>query len=125
WGSAGNKGMEALKAQAIAARSYLFEKTKGNMAVEINDTTTYQVFKGFIWDKISPAYAINYQYTNQAVDATAGQIMTYKLSSGKDGYVAGFFSSSNGGQTELPQQYWASRLPYITESKEDTFDKTN
>lgn len=125
WGSAGNGGMEALKAQAIAARSYLFGKTKGNIAVEINDTTSYQVFKGFIWDQLSPEYAINYQYTNQAVDQTAGQIMTYKLSTGKDGIVAGFFSSSNGGQTELPQQYWSSNLPYIAKSKPDPFDKTN
>lgn len=123
WGSSG--GMEALKAQAIAARSYVFAKAGGKFTVEIDDTTKYQVFKGFIWDPISPKYLSSYQNTNRAVDETAGKVMTYKKTNGTDGFVSSYFSSSNGGRTELPQQYWSGSIPYIVNSKVDTFDTNN
>ena len=48
--------------------------------------------------------------------------MTYTKSNGTKGFVEGLYSSSNGGQTELPQQYWSNSLPYIKSSKVDTFD---
>ncbi|MGI2327694.1 SpoIID/LytB domain-containing protein [Planococcus sp. YIM B11945] len=124
WGSPTSKGMEALKAQAIAARSYVFSKMN-QTSLEIDDTTTYQVYSGFIWDKLSPSYNANYQYSNQAVDETKGQILTYQKTATTKGFVTAYFSSSNGGQTELPEQYWTGKLPYLTESKEDAFDKTS
>lgn len=124
WGSPTNKGMEALKAQAIAARSYVFSKMSQS-TLEIDDTTTYQVFGGFIWDQLSPKYKYEYQYSNQAVKETEGQILTYVKSNGQKGLVTAFFSSSNGGQTELAEQYWSSPLPYVTMSQKDPFDEKN
>ncbi|WP_422123973.1 SpoIID/LytB domain-containing protein [Planococcus sp. X10-3] len=120
WGNQG--GMEALKAQAIAARSYVFAKAGGKFTVEIDDSTNFQVFKGFIWDKISPKYLSAYENTNRAVDETAGQVMTFKKPDGKDGFVRSYFSASNGGQTELPQQYWSGKVPYLTKSQKDDYD---
>ena len=124
WGSPTSGGMEALKAQAIAARSYVFSKMSQS-TLEIDDTTTYQVYNGFIWDPISPKYNSDYQYSNRAVMETQGQILTYLKADGKKGFVTAYFSSSNGGQTELAQQYWTSALPFIKESKVDEFDTAN
>gem|GEM_PF-2571878 len=122
WGA--NGGMESLKAQAITARSYIFSKMNQS-SLEIDDTTKFQVYKGFIWDPASPLYMNAYKYTNQAVDETKGQILTYKKSDGQTGFVTAFFSSSNGGQTELPEQYWSGKLPYLSKSQPDPFDTNN
>ena len=120
WGASG--GMEALKTQAVSARSYVFFKLNGSLATVIDDTTKFQVYAGFIWDPISPSWNSYYKYSTQAVDETKGEIMTYTKSNGTKGFVEGLYSSSNGGQTELPQQYWSNSLPYIKSSKVDTFD---
>lgn len=124
WGSPASGGMEALKAQAIAARSYVFSKMSQS-TLEIDDTTTYQVYGGFIWDQLSPKYQYNYQYSNQAVKETEGQILTYVKSNGQKGFVTAYFSSSNGGQTELAEQYWSNPLPYVKTSQKDSFDDKN
>ncbi|MGM0896945.1 MAG: cell wall-binding repeat-containing protein [Bacillota bacterium] len=122
WGA--NGGMESLKAQAITARSYIFAKMNQS-SLEIDDTTTFQVFKGFIWDPLSPRYQSAYQYTNRAVDETQGQILTYRKADGQKGFVTAYFSASNGGQTELPEQFWTSKLPYLSLSQKDEFDTGN
>lgn len=119
WGASG--GMESLKAQAITARSYIFSKMSQS-TLEIDDTTTFQVYKGFMWDPLSPHYKSAYEYTNRAVDETQGQILTYKKADGQKGFVTAYFSSSNGGQTELPEQYWSGKLPYLSDTKKDEFD---
>lgn len=124
WGSSAAGGMEALKAQAIAARSYVFSKMSQS-TLEIDDTTTYQVYNGFIWDPLSPKYLKDYQYSNQAVTETQGQVLTYNKANGTKGFVTAYFSSSNGGNTELPEQYWTSALPYITTSQKDPYDTSS
>jgi len=130
WGGP-NGGQEALRSQAIAARSYIFAKMKDasktpddlvNTQLEIDDTTKFQVYKGFVWDSISPAFERFNVYPTQAVESTKGMIMTYQKTSTTKGFVTAFFSSSNGGQTELPQQYWSTKLPYLSETKPDSFD---
>lgn len=121
WGGL-NGGQEALRAQAIAARSYVFAKMNGNSQLEIDDTIKYQVYKGFVWDSISPTYDRFNVNSTSAVESTKGMIMTYPLANGSKGFVTAFFSASNGGQTELPQQYWSSSLPYIKTSQVDTYD---
>ncbi|XKH50428.1 SpoIID/LytB domain-containing protein [Chryseomicrobium palamuruense] len=117
WGSPTNGGMEALKAQAVIARSYAYvQSTRGTKS--ITDTTTHQVYKGFIWEsKVGTGYNVNFQYSNKAVMDTQGQVVTQN---GK--VISTYFSASNGGRTELPQQYWTSSLPYIQTSKEDPYD---
>ena len=120
WGA--NRGMESLKAQAVVARSYIFSKMMNQSTLEIDDTTTFQVYKGFMWDPLSPHYNPVYEYTNRAVNETEGQILTYKKADGQKGFVTAYFSSSNGGQTELPEQYWSSKLPYLSATQKDEFD---
>ena len=87
--------LEALKAQAVCARTYALNRLGSNKDYDVVDTTNDQVFKG-----------VNYNYTNalRAVRETAGVVGTYK------GQLAiCYYSASNGGQTELVQNVWSGR----------------
>ena len=87
--------LEALKAQAVCARTYALNKLGSNKDYDLVDTTNDQVFKG-----------VNHAYTNakRAVEETAGVVGTYN---GK--LAICYYSASNGGQTELVQNVWSGR----------------
>ena len=93
--------IEALKAQAVAARSYALykRKTQSNGLYDLDTTQRTQVYKGLDTE---------YLTTHEAVNSTAGQIMTY------DGNVIlAAFHSSSGGHTENVEDIWTSPLPYL------------
>jgi stage II sporulation protein D len=92
---------EALKAQAVAARSYALHKrsTSGNGLFDVVDTTASQVYKGLEGEA---------QTTHQAVEATAGQVMTYNGQ-----VILAVFHSSSGGHTENVEDIWKESLPYL------------
>lgn len=108
--------IEALKAQALTARTYivnhLLNKDKADLPKDavVGDSTMYQVFK----DKkqLKKIWGADYDWKmkkiNKAVSATAGQIITYK---GKP-ITASFFSTSNG-YTENSGSYWQNDIPYL------------
>ena len=86
--------LEALKAQAVAARTYAMKRKAGAGArdYDVVDTTADQVFKGF-----DPGYA----KVIRAVDDTRGVVGLY------DGdFATCYYTASNGGQTALPSQIW-------------------
>ena len=93
--------LEALKAQAVAARSYALTsggKCGGFLCADTRD----QVYGGFDGEAAS---------ANTAVDQTAGEVVDY------GGAVAQtFFSSSSGGQTATPKDGFgpaAADVPYL------------
>lgn len=88
---------EALKAQAIAARTFALRKHMDG--VVMNDTTSYQSYTASLADT-SPRSA-------KAVADTCGQVMTYK-----DAVIQCYYSNSNGGQTKRTDQVWSASLPY-------------
>lgn len=95
--------LEALKAQAVAARTYALRyggKT-------INDTTTYQVYYGY-----------NPKHTRviDAIQQTRGQVLTYGNS-----LVDALYSASHGGYSEASQNVWSGAFPYL-KSKEDIYN---
>ncbi|HEY9690729.1 MAG TPA: SpoIID/LytB domain-containing protein [Oculatellaceae cyanobacterium] len=93
--------LEALKAQAVAARSYALNKrqTSTKSIYDVVNTQTSQVYKGLTTEAES---------TQTAVNATAGQVMTYN---GK--IILAVFHSSSGGHTENVENVWSSPLPYL------------
>ena len=100
WGT--NGGMEALKAQAVAARTFAFPR-KDNLT----DSQSSQVYKGYDW----------YSTTNIAINETAGKT----LKSG-DTYIGAFYSSTNGGMVMSNTNSWGSKLiPYL-QTKSDPYD---
>ena len=93
--------IEALKAQAVAARSYALykRKTESNNLYDLDTTVGTQVYKGLDTE---------YLTTHQAVNSTAGQIMTYE-----NRVILAAFHSSSGGHTENVEDIWVSALPYL------------
>ncbi|THE11516.1 SpoIID/LytB domain-containing protein [Bacillus timonensis] len=95
--------IEALKAQALAARTYAVSHLKEDM----DDTTFYQVYGGYAWNV----------RTTKAVDATKGQVITYK-----NKLIDAFYSASNGGMTENNKNVWGGDTRSFYPIKEDPFD---
>ncbi len=101
--------IEALKAQAVAARTYTvnnMNKYKEN-GFNLCNTTWSQVYKG---------YSAETESTNRAVDETKGQIVLYN-----DKPAQVFYFSSSGGQTEDVKNVWGSDFPYLS-SVEDKYE---
>ncbi len=87
--------LEALKAQAVCARTYALSRVNASRSYDVVDTTNDQVFRG-----------VNLSYTNaiRAVEETAGVVGTY------DGQIVTcYYSASNGGQTDLVENVWSGR----------------
>lgn len=104
--------LDALKAQAVCARSYAMAKCSRYAArtYDLGDTSNDQVYAG---------YASKNRRAIAAVDATAGQVLTY----GGD-VIEAFYSSSNGGQTERAGNAWNEDYPYYIHQN-DPFDLMN
>jgi len=102
---------EALKAQAIAARTYAFYElttfvsaadpniTAEESGAQFDDTVTYQAYLGL---KNTTAA------TDKAVNETASQVMVHQ---GK--VVKAYFSADSGGHTENAENVWDKYYPYI------------
>lgn len=106
--------LEALKAQAVAARTYALRmrSIRTNRSYDVVDTANDQVFRGY--DPLT-------ENAIRAVDETKGIVGMYK-----GGYAACYFSASNGGQTELPQDIWGGEGDFgYLEIKEDPYDVEN
>lgn len=95
--------MEALKAQAVAARNYAVRHaitgTKYSGAYSICDTINSQVYKGFGSETTT---------CNQAVNETYGKLIYF----GEMIITANFFSTS-GGHTEDGLNVWSGSVPYL------------
>lgn len=108
---------EALKAQALTARTYAAHYVKKGRI--LSDTDHHQVYYSEdelrrMWGKQFDTY---YTKVKNAVLATKGEVITY------DGELieAYFFSTSNG-RTEEPKYVWGGSVPYLksVESPWDT-----
>jgi stage II sporulation protein D len=89
--------IEALKAQAVAARTYALIKGNAYKIANISDTTTDQVYTG-----------IEYEDVIQAVDATKGEVLT-----DSKGLITPFYSANAGGVTADPTEVWGSSDAYL------------
>jgi len=93
--------LEALKAQAVAARSYaLYQRSRNrNPLYDLDTTTSTQVYKGLHSEARS---------THQAVQATSGEVVVYNGQ-----VILAAFHASSGGHTENVEDVWTSPLPYL------------
>jgi stage II sporulation protein D len=87
-----NWSAEALKAQAVAARTYAITSDAGGSDFDLYADTRSQMYGGVAAE--TPA-------SDAAVAATRGQIVTYHGAP-----VVTYFFSSSGGQTENVQNVW-------------------
>ena len=106
--------LEALKAQAVAARTYAMQRkwNAGDRDYDVVDTTADQVFKG-----LDPSY------TNvlQAVEETEGVVGTYN-----GGFATCYYTASNGGTVALPSDVWSGSGDYgYLMRRDDPYDLAN
>lgn len=93
----------ALKAQAIAARTYaLYERQRqrNNPVFDLGDSPDrWQIYKGVSSESRS---------TYAAVDDTRGQVLTYN-----NEIILSVFHACSGGHTENVEDVWGNPLPYL------------
>ena len=98
--------IEALKAQAVAARTFAVRRAMAGTVVD--DTTSFQAYRAPLAES-SPR-------SRQAVEETAGQVLTY------GGEVIDcFYSASNGGTCKRSGEVWSRDYPYYV-NKPDPWD---
>ncbi len=98
----GSWHQEALKSQAVAARTYALHKQEAsrNDLYDVVDNTYSQVYRG-IQDESTG--------TQMAVNGTKGQVLTHN---GRL-ILAAFHSSSGSGKTDHVEEVWVQPLPYL------------
>ncbi|MCL6479401.1 MAG: SpoIID/LytB domain-containing protein [Peptococcaceae bacterium] len=103
---------EALKAQAVAARSYALANlgTYRDLGFDLLAVQLNQVYGG---------YSAEHANTNRAVDETRGEVLSCR---GKT--ISAFFHSSSGGYVESSSDVWREDLDYL-KAKPDPYDKND
>lgn len=93
--------MEALKAQAVAARNYAMV-TMGrhdSYGFDLCSTEHCQAYNGLAQENSS---------STEAVNATKGKVITYN-----GALISAFYHSSSGGHTEDSENVWSTKTDYI------------
>jgi stage II sporulation protein D len=102
-----NWSAEALKAQAVAARSYAMATRQVGAPYDVFGDTRSQMYLGLSHE--DPA-------SSAAVDATKGQVLYFG-----DKVATTYFSSTSGGVTESAADWVGTSVPYLV-SVPDPFD---
>ena len=99
WATVGGDyyAFEAVKAQAVASRTYAMAKDGNTLA----DNWADQCYRGYSFEAKYPGIA-------RAAEETAGQILTYAGEA-----ITAFFSGHSGGYTTVSAWSGDSALPYI------------
>ena len=93
--------LEALRAQAVAARSYAIyhsQRAFGQL-YDVDSSTAHQVYRGLEAEALA---------TRAAVESTRYQVLTY---GGQ--VIEAVFHSSSGGYTENVEDVWQRPIPYL------------
>ncbi|GAB6099385.1 hypothetical protein JCM16358_12640 [Halanaerocella petrolearia] len=104
---------EALKVQAVAARSYTLANLgkHGSQGFDLCSTVHCAAYRGL---------GREHKSSNQAVQATAGEVMTYNGDP-----INAVYSANSGGHTEDSEDIWSGKVPYLrgvsTEVEESKF----
>ncbi len=91
--------LEALRAQAVAARTYALRHRKPLAPFDLHATVTSQAYKGLESETAS---------TREAVRSTQGLVLMHGNS-----LINAVFHSSSGGSTENSGDLWSRQLPYL------------
>jgi stage II sporulation protein D len=98
----------ALRAQAVAARSYALSTQVDGNGFDLYDTTSSQVYEGIGSEAAS---------TNAAAMDTNGEVVTYR-----GGIAQTYFMASSGGRTEsVENSFYGPPVPYL-KSVRDPYD---
>lgn len=97
------KGMEALKAQAVAARTYLVKHYDSSQSGGYNITDSPNINQAYAGYNVEGV-------ASQAVDATAGEIIVDSITNKP---INASYSSNSGGYTEDSENVWGGVDPHL------------
>ena len=92
--------LDALKAQAVAARTYALRNRTPDGPFDICDNQNCQAYHGV---------ASESAHTRMAVSETAREVATYNGE-----LIQAFYSANAGDYTESSENIWGTALPYLT-----------
>lgn len=102
--------LEALKAQAVAARTYALRRINKNNTYDVVDTVINQVYKDD--DTLKQSWGINYEkYMDKiitAVKETKGEYVDYNGT-----YADTLFFSTSVGNTENSEEIFGTKVSYL------------
>ena len=108
---------EALKAQAILARTYALKKiSKGEKLTDTVSTQAY-IDKNEMQKKWGNDYNKYYNKIVSAVNSTKGQVVKYN-----GNYIEALYHSTSNGKTESAKEVWGQDIPYL-KSIDSSWDK--
>lgn len=108
---------EALKAQAVAARTYIIYKIENNIkaghkgadiCTDYNHCQAYASYEELKEQKGDKWIGESYPIIKQAVDDTKGQILTYD-----DKAILPLYFSTSSGMTENSEEVFMTQYPYL------------
>jgi stage II sporulation protein D len=97
--------MAALRAQAVASRTYALQQLRPAAPYDLKATVASQVYKGLESESAS---------VREAVASTHAQVLTHG-----DQLINAVFHSSSGGLTENSGDLWSRQLPYLVSVPDD------
>ena len=105
----GNSEIEAVKAQAIVARTYAAKNYNKRIKLGFNllPSPEDQAYGGYEWETAN---------SNKAVDETYGQVVVYNGE-----LIGGYYFSTSGGYTENSENVWNSPVDYL-KAVPDTYE---
>lgn len=108
---------EALKAQAILARTYALKKiSKGEKLTDTVSTQAY-IDKVEMKNKWGNDYTKYYNKIVSAVNSTKSQVVKYN-----GNYIEALYHSTSNGKTESAKEVWGQDIPYL-KSVDSSWDK--
>jgi stage II sporulation protein D len=91
--------LSALRAQAVASRTYALQQVRPKASFDLKATVSSQVYKGVEAESSA---------VRQAVVSTRGQVLLHGQQ-----LINAVFHSSSGGRTENSGELWSRQLPYL------------
>ncbi len=92
--------LEALRAQAVAARTYTLAKLSPNAPYDVCATSDCQMYRGI---------DVEHPRTDQAVSDTVGEVLTYR-----GAYARTYYHADSGGVIASSAEVWGGSIPYLS-----------
>lgn len=110
---------EALKAQAILARTYALKSLKTNTRLTDNSSTQNYKSNAELERMWGGSFSTYYNKIKKAVEATKGMYLTYQGE-----IVDAVYHSTSNGVTEDAKNVWGNSIPYLV-SVTSSYDSSN
>jgi stage II sporulation protein D len=94
--------MEAVKAQAVIARTYALNRKQAR-------STSFYHLESSVIDQVYDGCEIEDSRARRGVAETTGEVLSYR-----GDVIQAFYHSNCGGRTEASENVWGKYLPYLT-----------